>query len=89
MEHVNEESHILPATHTFMHKWHEPYLPLLSSRRVSPHFGWYSFPVPLRVGGWVGLVAGYIPRWFGRPKTAARMWWLGCTHRHNRNHMGL
>ena len=25
------------------------------SRRALPHFGRYSFPVPLRVGGWVGL----------------------------------
>jgi len=30
-------------------------LPAFSpSRRASPHFGCYSFPVPLRVGGWVG-----------------------------------
>ena len=27
----------------------------LNSSRTSPHFGWYSFPVPLRVGDWVGL----------------------------------
>jgi len=45
----------LPATHTFIHKWNEPYLPLPPSCRASPHFGWYSFPVPLRVGGRVGL----------------------------------
>jgi len=32
------------ATHTFIHKWNEPYLPLFPSRRASPHFGWYSFP---------------------------------------------
>ena len=30
-------------------------LPLLPSRRASSHFGRYSFPVPQRVGGWVGL----------------------------------
>jgi len=30
-------------------------LPLLLSCRASLHFGWYSFPVPLRVGCWVGL----------------------------------
>ena len=42
---------VLPATHTFIHKWNEPYLPLLPSRRAAPHFGWYSFPVPLSVGG--------------------------------------
>ena len=27
------------------------YMPLLRSRRTSPHFGWYSFLVQLRVGG--------------------------------------
>jgi len=45
---------VLPATHTFIHKWNEPYPPLTPSRRAtppSPHFGWYSFPIPLRVGG--------------------------------------
>ena len=26
-----------------------------STRRASPHFGRYAFPVPQRVGGWVGL----------------------------------
>jgi len=26
---------VLPATHTFIHKWNEPYLPLLPSRRAS------------------------------------------------------
>jgi len=31
-------------------------LPLLLSRRESLHFGQYAFPVPSRVGGWVGLV---------------------------------
>ena len=50
--HVLTRDHtVLPATHTFIHKWNEPYLPLLRSRRASPHFGWYSFPVPLSVGG--------------------------------------
>jgi len=28
------------------------------SRRASLHFGRHSFPVPLRVGGWVGLGGG-------------------------------
>jgi len=32
-----------------------PYLPLLSSRRASPPFGWYSFTVPRRMDGWVDL----------------------------------
>ena len=61
---------VLPATHTFIHKWNELYLPLNSSRRASPHFGWYSFLVPLRVGGWVGL-CGLVKYWgcSARPKT--------------------
>jgi len=29
---------VLPAILTFIHKLDEPYLPLLPSRRVSPHF---------------------------------------------------
>ena len=50
--HVLMKDHaVLPATHTFIHKYNEPYLPSLLSRRASPHFGWYSFLIPLRVGG--------------------------------------
>jgi len=73
MSRVNEGSHLLtrdhtalPATYKFIHKWHESYLPLLPSRRASPHFSWYSFPVQLRVGGWVGrdADAGAGCRWF-------------------------
>ena len=45
----------LILTTAFIHRWNEPYLPLLPSRRASPHFGRYSFSVPLRVGGCVGL----------------------------------
>jgi len=69
--HVLTRDHtVSPATHTFIHKWNEPYLPLLPSRTASPHFGRYSFPVPLRVGGWVDLGwLGEILRWFARPKT--------------------
>jgi len=37
-------------SHTFIHKWNEPHMPLTPSRRASPHFGWYSFPIQLRVG---------------------------------------
>jgi len=61
---------VLPATHTFIHKWNELYLPLNSGRRASPHFGCYSFSVPLRVGGWVGL-CGLVKYWgcSARPKT--------------------
>jgi len=57
------------ATHTFIHKWNEPHLPVLRSRRASPHYGRYSFSVPLKVEGWVGQTAGYKPRWFTRPQT--------------------
>ena len=39
------------AIHTFIHMWNEPYLSLLSSHRASPHFGRYSFSVPLNVEG--------------------------------------
>jgi len=30
---------VLPATHMFIHKWNEPYLPFLPSHRPSLHFG--------------------------------------------------
>ena len=51
MAHVNEGS---PATHStrLIHKWNEPYLPLLLNCRASPQ---YSFPLPLSIGGKVGL----------------------------------
>ena len=36
--HVLTRDHtVLPATHTFIHKWNEPYLPLTPSRGASPH----------------------------------------------------
>jgi len=39
---VNQRSQFyLPPT--FIHKWNEPYLPFFPSRRVSSHFGRYSF----------------------------------------------
>ena len=35
---------------------HEPYLPLLPSRKASPPFGWYSLRLPTKVWpGWVDL----------------------------------
>ena len=46
---------VLPVSHTCIHIWNEPYLPLLPSYRASLHFGRYSFPIPCRVGGRVGL----------------------------------
>jgi len=47
-----------------------PILPLIPSRRASPHFGRYSFSLPRRVGGWVGL-GGWlrIEVWFARSTT--------------------
>jgi len=45
---------VLPATHTFIHKWNEPSC-LYSPAAAHQHFGRCSFPVPRRVGGWVGL----------------------------------
>jgi len=33
-----------PAIHMFIHKWNEPYLPLLPSRRWLSHFGRIHFP---------------------------------------------
>ena len=33
---------------------HEPYLPLLLSRKASPPFGWYSLHLPMK--GWLGWV---------------------------------
>jgi len=41
----------------------------IPSRRASPHLGRYSFPVPQRVWGWVGLGGWlYLPTWYARPK---------------------
>jgi len=56
---VNEGSRSFTCHHTCVHKWHEPYLPSLPSRRASPHFGRYWFSVLLRVKGWVSLRSRY------------------------------
>ena len=45
----DNEGSVLPAIHTFIHKWNEPYLLLLPSHRASLHFGWYSFPILLKL----------------------------------------
>jgi len=37
------------------HKWNESYLPLLAILRASLHFARYSFPIPMGVGGLIGL----------------------------------
>ena len=60
---------VLPATHTFIHKWNEPYLPLLPSRRASPHF-WLvliSRPTEGRRPSWHRRL-GEMLRWFPCPK---------------------
>ena len=49
VRHMSRDHTVLPATHTFFGKWNEPYLPLLSSRKASPHFSRYSFSVPLTI----------------------------------------
>jgi len=54
MTRVNEAS-LRFTCHLHVYPQVELAMPLLPSRRASPHFGWYSFPVPLTVGGWVGL----------------------------------
>jgi len=43
----------LPTTHLSTNGISHP--DFTPSRRASPHFGRYSFPVPQRAGGWVGL----------------------------------
>jgi len=53
---LTKDHTVLPATHTFIHEWNEPSrFYTQPSRRASPHFGRYSFPVPQKVAGWVGL----------------------------------
>jgi len=62
---------VLPATNTFIYrKW--AILPLLPSRRASPNFGRYSFPVPLRVAelaSWLGEIG--LLRCVARPNSVA------------------
>jgi len=54
MAHVNEGSHSFTC-HPNVHPQMEWAMPVFTpNRRVSPHFGWYSFSVQLRVGSWVG-----------------------------------
>ena len=60
---------VLPSTHTFICKLTEPYLPSLPSHTSSSHFCQYTFSVPLRVEGWVGLTDWSQPKWYTRPQT--------------------
>jgi len=56
---INEGSHniALHVTRTFIHKWNEPYLPVLPSRRASPIFGsvLISRPAEGRRLSWPGI----------------------------------
>ena len=63
MARVKEESQFyLPPTR-LIYKCSEQYLPIFPSRKASPHFGRYSLPIPMTVGGWV---AGCLPRRYSR-----------------------
>jgi len=42
---------VLPATHSFIHKWNEPYLLLTPAAEHHRTLAGTHFPVPLRVGG--------------------------------------
>ena len=54
---VNEESHNKPYPHVHSQmEWAMAVFTPHCSRRASPHFGRYLFPVASRAGGWVGLV---------------------------------
>jgi len=67
LPHVNERSHSFTCHPHVYPRMEWAILSLLPSRRTSRHFGWYSFPVPLRVGGWVGL-GGSVKYWGGLKK---------------------
>ena len=62
-------------TQFYLPPTHEPYLPLLSSRKASPPFGWYSLCLPTK--GWPGWVnlGGWshteinVPHWKMNPDT--------------------
>jgi len=61
--HVNEGSHSFTCHPHVYPQLEWAILPLLPSCAASPHFGWYSFPVLLRAGGWDGPSC-LILRWF-------------------------
>jgi len=59
-------------THMYIHKWIEPYLPLLPSRRASLNWP-VLISVPLRVEGWLGL--SVLSRWdLGHPEGTWNTW---------------
>jgi len=70
MARVNDGSHILPATHTFIHKWNEPHLPTPQPQSITALWPVLIFhPSEGRRLSWLIWVAGYKPRWFIRPQT--------------------
>jgi len=55
---------VLPATHTLIHKWDEPYVPLTRSHRAV-RLALISSPTEGRRLSWPGWL-GEILRWFAR-----------------------
>jgi len=60
---------VLPVSHRFIHKWNQPYMPLLHSRRASLHFWLVLISCPtegrrLSCPGWLGEIL----RWFARQR---------------------
>jgi len=72
---------VLPATHMCIHKWNEPYLPLLHIHGVSLQYtltgtGTY-FPSHCRQETELAWVPGYIPRYINNQ---APTWLNGIVH---------
>jgi len=76
---------VLPATHTFIHKWNKPSClhPVSIHQMAPPERGsthpittYYSLIKPGRIKGWVGLVGWPCSGWFthisGHPLAAGR-----------------
>jgi len=63
---VNEGSHSFTCHPHVCAQMEWAILPLLPSHSCT--LAGTHFPVPLWVGGWVGLGVGYILRWYTRPK---------------------
>jgi len=75
MARVNEGSQSFTASHTFIHKWNEPYLPLLPSRRAL----WLvliSRPTECRRlswPGWLGEILGGLSVFVDTPNDVTAM----------------
>ena len=65
---------------SLIHRLNEPYVLLIPSHRIPPYFGLCSFPISLRVGGWIDLGG-----WF-HTKIVCQQWsswyWLGLSWSH-------